>query len=240
MADTGYFLVADLLGFGKIVRNSSEDELDERITVWVDLVQSTATKCGVENLQLISDTIFASAPSSPEGLQTLVNFSRQLLIDEIHKSLALRGAIIHGSFTWGKLTYGRAIVSAYGLEQSQNWIGVTCSAGLPGANDLWSLEGLVCYPPPLKRAKMQLHPVIAWPIPATKQLSTLLMGGGLTVKGEQITWELGEKMNNTILFRLYLDLLRSTGQDPAKFYGLLPADPVESVLEQLLPKTKPV
>ena len=230
MADTGYFLIADVLGFGRIVRNTPEATLDDRIQVWVNLVESTAAKFGIEKLQLISDTLFVSVPSAIEELEKLLNFSRQLLTDGIEQSLPVRGAIAHGTYAWGKLTYGQAVISAHELEQAQNWIGIACAPQVSVTDNLWSVDRLICYPPPFKRAAIQCLPVVSWPVPTAERLMTLLTGGGLIQKGEIITWDLGEKMNNTILFRLYLDLLRARGAAPSKFHGLLPAHPIAAVL----------
>ena len=56
------------------------------------------------------------------------------------------------------------------------------------------------------------------------------MGGGLTKKGDVVTWELGEKLNNTVIFRLYADLLRAHRGSPAKFHGLLPVFPIDRAI----------
>ena len=96
----GYFLTADLLGFSNIVTNSSEDELSERIGDWVTLVETAAHACNVQNIQLISDTVFASADSTTAGCSSLAAFARRLLNDGVLKSLPVRGAITYGTFEW--------------------------------------------------------------------------------------------------------------------------------------------
>lgn len=153
------------------------------------------------------DTLFAGAPSTVEGLSGLLSFSRDLLSRGFEKSFPIRGAIVHGEYVFGKLTYGRAVIAAHELEQAQNWIGITCAPDLPNIETLWSLDLVVCYPAPLKRGPMKLHPVVSWPVPPTERLMRLLTGGGLTRGQGVITWELGEKANNTILFRLYQEIL---------------------------------
>jgi hypothetical protein len=228
MADTGYFLTVDVLGFGRIIKNSTESELESRITRWTSLVDVTAKKHGIEKLQLISDTVFVGVDSSEAGLSALLAFSRDLLSSGVDQSLPVRGALVHGSYTWGKLTYGKAVIAAHELEQAQNWIGIACSHNLPGIEGMWSLDKLVCYPAPQKRGSMQLHPVVSWPIPDTKTLMNRLASGGLVRNQEVLTWELVEKANNTILFRLYLECLRKQGLDCTKFYGTLPVHAVEA------------
>ena len=59
----------------------------------------------------------------------------------------------------------------------------------------------------------------------------LVVRGGLTKKGDILAWDLGAKVNNTVLFRLYLDILRAGGSDPEKFHGLLPVHPIDSALQ---------
>lgn len=230
MNNTGYFLVADLLGFGRIVKNSTEPSLNARIDEWINLVEATAYLHGINHLQLISDTLFVGAPSSVEGLSGLLGFSRDLLSKGIEKSFPMRGAIVHGEYVFGKLTYGRAVIAAHELEQAQNWIGITCAPNLPGIKDLWSLDRVVCYPAPQKRGQMKLYPVVSWPVPPTEKLMQLLMDGGLTRAQEVITWELGEKANNTILFRLYQEFLRKRVVDCSRFHGTLPVHPIEAGL----------
>ena len=230
MADTAYFLVADLLGFGRIVNNSSEQELDQRILAWTKLVDTTATAHGLGRLQLISDTLFVAANDTEHELLSLIAFSRELLSKGIAASFPVRGAIVRGSYVWGKLTYGRAVVAAHSLEQAQNWVGITCDFAIPEASLLWALDRLICYPAPMKRARMQLYPAVSWEIPETEKLMRLMTSGGLSKANEVLTWELGEKANNTILFRLYQDFLRHRGAPCSKFYGTLPVHPIEARL----------
>jgi len=111
----GYFFVADILGFGNIVRNSNEVDLVARINSWTTIVDSLAHQHGIDNIQLISDTVFAYTESSTAGLRKLVEFSRLLLNQGVQQSLPIRGAITHGDFDWGRLTYGIAVITAHEL-----------------------------------------------------------------------------------------------------------------------------
>src|SRR5579862_3286307 len=144
MSEGGYFLVVDVLGFGRMVRNCGDAQLDGRVASWVQLVESTATRFHLKRFQLISDTLFVAVPGRTEHIATLVEFCRQLLVDALEQSFPLRGAIAHGSFVWGNTIYGRAVIAARELQQKQNWIGATCSPNLPGADELWSVDQLVC------------------------------------------------------------------------------------------------
>ena len=187
MTDIGYFLMADMLGFSQIVRNTAETDLDKRMGEWVSLIEVTASKYGLTQFQLISDTVFASAPSTDEDLLKLVGFSRDLLQDGVKQFFPIRGAIAHGQFAWGKLTYGSAVIEAHKLEQAQSWLGVAC-IDMPIPQRAWSLDCLVCYPPPFKQSRtIRCHAVVAWNVPLADELFNLLTWGGLTYKGEHFS-----------------------------------------------------
>ena len=230
MSETAFLLVADLLGFGKIVKNLPTDDLHARMIAWTTLVETTAKAQGLDRLQLISDTIFLAAPSSEHGLLSLIHFSRELLVKGIEQSFPVRGAIVHGEYTWGNLLYGPAVVAGHALEQSQNWVGISCAPALPFTNSLWALDRLVCYLPPLKGAPIQLHPVVSWDIPPTEGLFKAMTSHGLSKLEEIMTWEFGEKATNTILFRLYQEHLKAHRLPCAQFAGLLPIHPIEGHL----------
>jgi len=223
MAKTGYFLVADVLGFGRMILNAPEGTLDERIIEWVSLVQISAKAANIESFQLISDTVFASAPPSAEGLNSLIQFSQFLIADGLARFFPIRGAIVYGDFEWGDLTYGRAVVQAHDLEMSQNWIGIACEPGMPNVSALWHLDKLVCYIAPKKRGLVQAGPVVSWPVPPTEEFVSLIMKSNSVKDGESLSWEIMEKISNTIQFRLYVQILRQTGSSPSEFHGFFPA-----------------
>lgn len=222
----GYFFVADILGFSNIVQNSSETELVARINSWTTLVDSLAHQHDIDNIQLISDTVFAYTDSSTGGLRKLIEFSSSLLNQGVPQSLPIRGAITYGHFDWGRLTYGRAVIAAHELEASQNWIGVSCG-NLPHIADHWGFDSLIAYPTPLKAGPITIHPVIDWSVPSADELTKYLIGGGLTDKGEIIQWPLMEKLNNTVQFSVYKLLIRQSKGQPDKFYGLSGMEAIE-------------
>jgi len=194
MAQTGYFLAADILGFSGVIANTPEGRLDQRIQQWASLVESSRTQHGVMECQLFSDTVFAAAPSSEGGLRCLVSFARELLTLGLEQSFLVRGAIAHGSFTWGQLTYGRAVIEAHQLESRQNWIGVACQGGIPHVNNLWGVDELVCYLPPMKGGRMQAQPAVSWRVPDATRLTELVMLSETVRDSDLLTWEIGEKM----------------------------------------------
>lgn len=224
---TGYFFIADLLGFGSIVRNSTDQELAVRIGTWTTMVDDLAKKLDIDNVQLISDTVFASAESSSQGLKKLIEFSRSLLNLGVPQSLAIRGAITHGDFEWGRLTYGKAIIAAHELEAKQNWIGVACSEGLPHIESHWGFQSLIVYPVPQKSGSIMLRPAVDWNVPASNDLLKMLCSGGLTREGEQLSWALGEKLNNTVQFSVYKHLIEKNRGNPKQFHGLSPMEIIE-------------
>ena len=144
--ESGYFFIGDVLGFKNIVTNSAHTELDGSVESWVSLVEGAAAFAQLsEKPQLISDTVFAAAPSGVDGLRQLIQFARYLLENGFKNSFLVRGAITFGPYHWGRLTYGKAVISAHEIEMSQDWIGVTCG-DIPDADECWGATGLVCYP----------------------------------------------------------------------------------------------
>ena len=222
----GYFFVADVLGFSNIVRNSNDVDLVARIKKWTTLVDSLAEQHGIDNIQLISDTIFAHTDSSSDGLKKMIEFSRSLLNQGVSQSLPIRGAITHGEFEWGRLTYGKAVIDAHELETNQNWIGVSCGS-LPHLADHWGFDSIIAYPTPLKVGSIKIHPVVDWSVPLTKDLTKYLTDGDLTHNEEVIQWALGEKLNNTVQFSVYKSLIRQSKSRPDKFYGISSMEVIE-------------
>jgi len=148
MASEGYFFIADLLGFANMISNLKEADCDERVEGWISLVKEATTKAGVTQFQLISDTLFAAAPATSAGLGSLVKLARHLLNEGVPQSYPIRGAITFGTYQWGDLIYGKAVINAHKLEAAQNWVGVSCTPTLPHTPDFlasisWSCTSLL-------------------------------------------------------------------------------------------------
>ena len=231
MAESGYFFIGDLLGFSRMVENLAPRELATRVDEWVQLIQSSAEQAGITRFQMISDTVFASAEPTADGLNRLLMFSTMLLNRGVPQSLPVRGAISFGDFVWGALTYGKAVIEGHRLEQRQQWIGIACQAKLPHVAKMWSPARLVCYPAPLSTGKIMLQPVVVWEIPKFSVLTKALTGKGLTREGEQLEWEWAHKLSNTIQFRLYLALIRKGGVRGDVFHGMHPLEIVDESLK---------
>ncbi len=143
-----HILVADVLGFSRLVANLKHSQLDERLSVWVRLVEEIRIETGVQQSQLISDTIFVREDDSAEGFRRLLRYSKILLERGLASHFPIRGAITKGNLTWGMLTYGKALVRSHELERQQNWIGIACESNLPSIP--WSWDLVCCYPVPKK------------------------------------------------------------------------------------------
>lgn len=232
---TGYFLIADLLGFGNIVLNSNEEQISERIEQWCGLVDGVAARKNLQQVQLISDTVFVGADDTPAGADALVRFASALLNEGVRKSLPVRGAICFGPYRWGRLTYGKAVIAAHRLEQAQNWVGVACAAGLPALDAMFVDENLIIYPTPLKSGLVKLMPVVSWDVPRSDELRSYLTREGLVNRaGEAMDWRWAERVNNTVLFGLYQRLIRAKKADPRRFHGMGPTDVLEAMADTVL------
>jgi hypothetical protein len=215
----GYFFMCDLLGFKQIIRNSDDLQRTQRIGRWVSLVSDSARATGVE-IQLVSDTVFARAEDSAQGLRRLIAFAQRLLNEGVPRSLLIRGAIVRGEYDWGALIYGPAVVDAYELEAAQNWVGVTCHVNVVHADELTAFGSLIRYNPPFKTQTAATHSVIDWSIPSPQQLLPMMGGEGLLKAGDFFTWELLNKLNNTALFSMYKARVRALGGEAGNFYGI--------------------
>ena len=217
-----YFFAADLLGFSSIVSNLGQDELDKRINVWTDLVQKVKCEAGINDLQLISDTLFMQEQDSRDGLQRTMRFARSLLGKSLHRALPIRGAITYGDVTWGSLTYGKPVIEAHSLEGSQDWIGIACSPKLPRIDCFWDWNCVVVYPVPRKYGPILLSPVLVWDTPSIDVLVSKTTAEGLYKKGDPLPWEWQLKLMHTTLFSQYVEWGSSTGLSPAHYYGTTP------------------
>ena len=225
---TSYFLAADLLGFSSIVSNLDQDELDKRINVWTNLVQKIKSEARINDLQLISDTLFVREEDSEDGLQRMIRFARSLLEESIRRALPIRGAITHGEVTWGILTYGKPVIEAHRLEGSQDWIGISCSSKLPRIDCFWGWNSVVVYPVPRKSGRIKLSPVVVWEIPGIDTLVSKTTTEGLYKKGDLLTWEWQSKLMQTVLFSQYIAWGNSTTLSPAHYYGTTPGHFLET------------
>ena len=212
---SSYILVADILGFSRLVNNIDHSQLDERLKTWVELVEGTLRKANIQDAQLISDTIFVREDDSTEGFERLLRFSKLLLECSLANYFPIRGAISKGDLSWGRLTYGEAIIRCHELERQEDWIGIACESNL--ASIPWSWDLVCCYPVPKKTGSIQLGPAVVWNIPEDPDLIRQCSGEGLLKAGDHFTWELYSKLNNTLVFSKYVQCAKQRESDPARY-----------------------
>ncbi len=228
-----YFMVADILGFSRMIENLNGNQQAQRIAEWVDLVQRAGLQAGVEERRLISDTLFARAEDSPDGLARLLKFSQLLLENGVDKSFPLRGAIVQGNAAWGELPYGEAVIEAHRMEVSLDWLGIACEPGLLHLASLWDWDLVTVYPVPRKAAETRLMPAVSWKVPSTNALVRKVSDYGLMAEGDIYKWDVVSKLERTIQFGIYLKIGKAKGLDPQRYNFLFPMQMIEQVLKPL-------
>ena len=226
-------MVADLLGFSRMIKNLDGDQQAQRIAEWVDVVQHAGLQAGVEERQLISDTLFAREEDSSDGLARLLRFAQLLLEGGVDKSFPLRGAIVHGNAAWGKLPYGDAVIEAHNMEASLDWLGVACAPGLPRLSSLWNWDLVTVYPVPRKAEETILMPAVSWRVPSADDLLRKVSDNGLMVEGDRYKWDVVSKLERTIQFGIYLKLGKAQGFNPQRYSFWFPMHMMEQVLKSL-------
>lgn len=216
MTSNRYILVADCLGFKNINQNLQGENLKQRIREWIRLTDAiNVIPSLIRHKSVASDTIFVTAVDSPEGLKALLELSQKLLNDSFQKNFPLKGGIARGEVIQkGGSVYGEAVVKAYNLCDNQNWIGIACDNNrengvpedhLPEGNFLW-----VSYPVPLKRGVAKYAPAVVWDMPGLGEMITNCSAHetGLMSVGEKFEWSIIQKLENTQIFKLTVDLRR--------------------------------
>lgn len=232
--ELGYFFCGDLLGFSKIISNLGEIELNKRINAWVSLVEKSAKDNNITKYQLISDTVFAMVGSTKDEFKDLVGFARDLLNNGIVQSLLVRGAITNGNVQWGQLVYGNAVIKAHNLEKLQNWIGIVIDSEIRLDDQEYKRIGVVVYPVPMTSGQIKLFGVVSWNIPQLEELSKIMNSQGLTKAGEILDWGWANKLGNTIIFGLYLKLVKKYNYNPYYFNGLHSLHWIENEFNKIL------
>ena len=225
-----YFMVADILGFSEMIKNLSDAQQRQRVEEWVTLINEVTNETEVSNIQLISDTLFASEVDSVDGLERMLRFAQILLNKGAEQSFPIRGAIVHGEVAWGDMTFGRAVIRAHQLERSLDWIGIACSPDLPRLRSLWNWELVVCYPVPKKTGCNQLHGAVSWNVPQTNRLMTLVGDGGLMKVGDNYPWHVVTKVERAVQFGVHLSIGKQLGWEPSRFPGSCPTNILEAVI----------
>ena len=143
----------DILGFKKMVEDSSADELGTRFTNLIDRIRDelNGNKHDFPNEPTFFPNSFSDQPycisfvfsdsiilisndESEESCLALLIYSLRTLQTLIYHSFPVRGAITFGEMyvDAGKsLFLGKALTHAYELEQRQNWIGLVIDKSIP-------------------------------------------------------------------------------------------------------------
>ena len=214
-----YFMVIDILGFSQITKNLKGEELAQRMTDWVNLVDTTVVEVGVKERQLISDTLFVREKDSVDGLKRLLRFAQLMLERGLENNFPLRGSIVHGDAAWGSLPYGAAVTKAHDYEQSLEWVGIACEPGLPKIDQMWNWEVVAVYPVATKEGFVRLVPAVVWNVPETIELIRGSAAGGLIADGGNPPWDIVNKWERTVQFGIYLRAVKSVGLDPRQWEG---------------------
>ena len=239
----GYFLVADILGFGQIVKNLKNDELPSRMDEWIGIVNELCGKYRFSQYQLISDTLFVGLNKNDDDLEKLVDFSKELLEISLEHSLPLRGAITFGNYTWtNNLVYGKAIIDGHVHEQEQDWVGISMTSELGDKLLLKDIGKKLCvgkkvilYTVPLKKNIIQTCLSVLWDVPSYNELGRCMLSKGLSSSdpASQASADVVRKINSTITYKIYCALIDRECLDYGKFHG--GADPI-SIIEQEMQK----
>lgn len=227
----GYFLAADILGFGEIISNLDSEAQNQKIDTWQNLIEDLTRKYEIEQFQLISDTLFIGISDEVSQLENLVDFCSELLSLAIVESIPIRGAISKGEYTWGKrLVYGKAVISAHKHEANQNWIGISFFPEFEGINSLWGK--LVCYQIPTKTGQNEMGAAVRWDVPSFDDLGRYLVEGGLTNGHSKIDQKWISRLEQTVMFSLYLKIIDNSAHEVSRFHGL--GTPVHIIEQALL------
>ncbi len=225
-----YVFVGDLLGFQNIILNLDSDKRRDRVSDWISLIKETTEKFSLTRYQLVSDTVFVGAQLNEEGLKQLILFSQEFIQSGFKKRFPIRAAISYGHVTWtDEIAFGEPIVKAYRHAIEQNWVGCSFERH-PNMDKNWSWDQLVSYPTPVKDGMIPIRAVIAWDIPNSNEIFQYFGQGGLTKPGEYIKWDLALKIQNTLLFGMYLRFMKKQKAEPENFHGFLPVQFLDALV----------
>lgn len=228
-----YLMVADILGFSRLITNLTDHKKSRRVDEWVDLVRTTKGLVGIRDTQLISDTLFVREEDSEDGLERLLRFAQLLLQNGLQKSFPIRGAIVHGNVAWGGLTYGQPLIQAHEIERSLDWIGIACSSSIPRIDKFWSWDLVVLYPQRHNSGPTHLTPAIAWEVPRTQELIAKAIDASSYQAGDEIPGNVILKLEHTVQFGIYLRSGKRYCLNPKTFGCLSVMQFLESMIESL-------
>jgi hypothetical protein len=230
-----YCMVVDVLGFREIVM---KDSTGRSVTEWVQLTRRATAQDGIEDHNLISDTLFVEASPDATGLRGLIKAAQILLEQGVKKQLLIRGAIVRGAVNWERqVQHGEAIIRAHELEEIQDWVGVVCDGVDEDIKCMYREKLLIKYPVPLKKGQYVHLNAVRWKVPNGDELisaSTRCEGSDVLNK----EWGAVRKIENTQLFGMYMRATAIEKSNTEEYGGGTRLSPVEKYLLQQQPPTK--
>lgn len=191
--------VYDILGFSRIVKDSRLETLVKEIRTLFDNRHLSCRSVA------FSDTIVLyTEGDEPDKLTQIVEDSALLIGIFADQGRALRGAISVGEFYCDAQVFaGKAMIRAYELEQSQDWLGAIVdpiisheSEGLERYRDVLNVlvdEGLLRrWPAPIKGGTVMPLLSIGWYQCARRDVGRLL---------EVRNWDAARKIANAVRFQ---------------------------------------
>lgn len=247
MKKTMYCYAGDLSGYKNIIENLDHDDLSKRVTQWKKFVRDGTDQFELPRYNLFSDTVYAGAENNEQGLEKLIGFARYMMEEGIVKSFPIRGAICIGNVSWDKdIPSGKALLTAHKLAEKQDWIGTSCDNDINIPENHYSFDKILVYPAPMKDEYLKMYDVVSWDVPSMHELGELTGLGGLTKEKEGWKWDVRKKVQNTVIFSLYLKLVKAgfikqavqkekmLNATPDKFPGVDPMDAIEHYINLLL------
>lgn len=169
-----YVALFDILGFAHLVRSRKPTALADDI----DFIRRIADEQDQVRSLVFSDTVLLyTEGTDPPALHSLLDQSCRVVAKCNETGIMLRGGIARGQFlVRGGVFLGEAMVRAYELEKSQEWMGAIIDPWLaddlrkstdPNIKKEWAkiLDDhlLVSYPAPIKGGSAGSQFCLGWP-----------------------------------------------------------------------------
>ena len=210
MKEIMYCYAGDISGYKNIIENLDHADLSKRVTKWKKFVRDGIDQFELPRYNIFSDTVYAGTENNDQGLEKLIGFARYMMEKGIIKSFPIRGAISFGDVSWDReIPFGKSLLAAHNLAENQDWIGTSCCNNFHISKSIYNFEKLLVYPAPMKDGALRMHPVVSWNVPSIHELENLTGLGGLVKEGDGWKWEVMKKVQNTVLFSLYLKLVKA-------------------------------
>ena len=147
---------------------------DERLSLGVQRLDTNELFADQVRTFIFSDTVIAFTKGNSENdALAIVLLTTELFTYSLHRCIPLRGGIAHGRFAFNldrNLFSGPALVDAYDLGESSQWLGVILDqhtadviSQLPVGKSIRSRETVVPWDVPCKGGTVRPQKVVNWP-----------------------------------------------------------------------------